>query len=80
MAEERNLHGAGNQTLAEFGVVDQVEDAEAKFEQDAVGESRLEFAVALEHVVDLRLRNAEDAGESAFGEVSVLNPSYHKSK
>ncbi len=59
--------------MAQFGGLEQIERAHLETGNQPVGQLGSKPPCAFKHVMHLRLRNAQESGESPFGELSVLD-------
>ena len=62
----------------QVGEIHQVQDRHAETLQDVVGEFGGQFPHAFQHVMHLRLRDLQNPGKSALGEITVGNSVIYK--
>ena len=69
---------APGQVRIHFRAAQQIQKRHSEALDNAIGQFRREFSHALQYVMDLRLGDLQDSGESTFAEITVRNAVIYK--
>lgn len=69
---------APGQVRIHFRAAQQIQNRHSEALNNAISQFRREFSHAFQYVMDLRLRDLQDSGESTFAEITVRNAVIYK--